>query len=86
MTALEYELIKTHAQAGYGILKEIEFPWPIAHMVYQHHERLDGSGYPRGLKRLRDPDRRKNPCSGRHSRGDGLTPPVSARPRDREGS
>ena len=50
LTSLEYELIKTHAEAGYSILKEIEFPWPIAQIVYQHHERLDGSGYPRGLK------------------------------------
>jgi PAS domain S-box-containing protein/putative nucleotidyltransferase with HDIG domain len=50
LTSLEYELIKTHAQAGYSILKEIDFPWPIAQIVYQHHERLDGSGYPRGLK------------------------------------
>ncbi len=50
LTSLEYELIKTHAEAGYSILKEIDFPWPIAQIVYQHHERLDGSGYPRGLK------------------------------------
>jgi len=50
LTNLEYELIKVHAQAGYDILKEIEFPWPIADMVLQHHERLDGSGYPQGLK------------------------------------
>jgi HD-GYP domain-containing protein (c-di-GMP phosphodiesterase class II) len=39
-----------HAQAGYDILKDIEFPWPIAQIVLQHHERLDGSGYPQGLK------------------------------------
>ncbi len=47
---IEKELIQTHPTAGYEILKEIEFPWPIAEIVYQHHERLDGSGYPRGLK------------------------------------
>ncbi len=47
---LEYSLIKTHAQAGYEILKGINFPWPIAQMVMQHHERLNGSGYPNGLK------------------------------------
>jgi putative nucleotidyltransferase with HDIG domain len=47
---LEYNLIKMHPQAGYDILKEIEFPWPITLMVLQHHERLDGSGYPQGLK------------------------------------
>lgn len=47
---IEYALIKVHVQAGYDILKNIEFPWPVAQMVYQHHEHLDGSGYPRGLK------------------------------------
>lgn len=45
----EYNIIKDHARAGYEILKDIDFPWPIAQMVYQHHERLDGSGYPMGL-------------------------------------
>lgn len=43
-------LIKGHPQAGYDILKEIDFPWPVAQIVLQHHERLDGSGYPEGLK------------------------------------
>lgn len=47
---LEYNLIKTHADKGYQILKDIEFGRPIAEIVHQHHERLDGSGYPRGLK------------------------------------
>jgi len=47
---IEYSLIKTHPQAGFDILKGIDFPWPIAQMVLQHHERLDGSGYPQGLK------------------------------------
>ena len=46
---LELSLIKTHAEAGYEILKDIHFPWPVAQMVLQHHERLDGSGYPQGL-------------------------------------
>jgi len=46
---LEYSLIKTHPQVGYDILKNIQFPWPIATTVLQHHERLDGSGYPQGL-------------------------------------
>jgi len=48
----EYELslIKLHSQVGFDILKDIEFPWPIAQIVYQHHERMDGSGYPQGLK------------------------------------
>jgi PAS domain S-box-containing protein len=50
ITDIEFSLIKTHSQAGYDILKGIDFPWPIALMVQQHHERLDGSGYPQGLK------------------------------------
>ncbi|MBI3903341.1 MAG: PAS domain S-box protein [Nitrosomonadales bacterium] len=47
---IEYSLIKMHPQNGYDILKGISFPWPIAQSVLQHHERLDGSGYPQGLK------------------------------------
>jgi response regulator RpfG family c-di-GMP phosphodiesterase len=50
LSQLEYELIKSHVQAGYDILKNIEFPWPLAQIILQHHERLDGSGYPQGLK------------------------------------
>ncbi len=50
LTPIEYEFIKTHPQVGYDILKPVEFPWPIADIVLQHHERLDGSGYPNGLK------------------------------------
>ena len=50
LTDIEFMLIKAHAQAGYDILKGIAFPWPIAKIVLQHHERLDGSGYPQGLK------------------------------------
>lgn len=46
----EFELIKDHPQTGYEILKDVEFPWPIAEIVLQHHERINGSGYPRGLK------------------------------------
>jgi response regulator RpfG family c-di-GMP phosphodiesterase len=49
LTEIEYSIIKTHPQVGYDILKSIEFPWPLAEIVYQHHERLNGSGYPRGL-------------------------------------
>lgn len=49
LSEVEFSLIKTHPQNGYDILKEIEFPWPVARMVWQHHERLDGSGYPLGL-------------------------------------
>jgi PAS domain S-box-containing protein len=50
LSAAEFAIVKTHAQQGYEILKGIEFPWPIANAVWQHHERLDGSGYPRGLR------------------------------------
>lgn len=50
LNKIEFELIKIHSQAGYDIIKDVEFPWPIAQMVLQHHERLDGSGYPQGLK------------------------------------
>jgi len=49
LTETEFSLIKTHPQVGYDILKSIEFPWPIAEIIFQHHERNDGSGYPRGL-------------------------------------
>jgi putative nucleotidyltransferase with HDIG domain len=49
ITELEYSMIKTHSQVGFDILKSIEFPWPIARIVLEHHERLDGSGYPQGL-------------------------------------
>ncbi len=47
---IEYSMIKTHPQVGYDMVKNIHFPWPIADFVLQHHERLDGSGYPNGLK------------------------------------
>ena len=47
--ALESEFVRTHAQTGYEILKIIPFQWPVAEIVRQHHEHLDGSGYPRGV-------------------------------------
>ena len=50
LTDIEFSLIKEHSQRGYDILKNVESPWPLAEMVYQHHERMDGSGYPRNLK------------------------------------
>lgn len=49
LTDLEYRLLQGHCRAGYDILKTIDFPWPVAQIVVQHHERLDGSGYPDGL-------------------------------------
>jgi putative nucleotidyltransferase with HDIG domain len=50
LSPIEFSLVKGHAQTGYDILKGIVFPWPVAEMVLQHHERLDGSGYPQGLE------------------------------------
>jgi putative nucleotidyltransferase with HDIG domain len=50
LSKLEFDLIKIHAQAGAEILESIEFPWPVAKTVRQHHERLDGSGYPDSLR------------------------------------
>lgn len=49
ISALEFELIKTHPETGAEIVRKIDFPWPIADIILQHHERLDGSGYPNGL-------------------------------------
>jgi HD-GYP domain-containing protein (c-di-GMP phosphodiesterase class II) len=46
LSEIEFSMIKIHPQAGYDILKIVEFPWPIAQTVLQHHERMDGSGYP----------------------------------------
>lgn len=50
LSSLEMSLVREHVEAGYNILKDIPFPWPIADIIRQHHERLDGSGYPRQLK------------------------------------
>ena len=50
LSAVEYDLVKQHVQRGHEILKAVKFPLPIAEIIYQHHERMDGSGYPRGLK------------------------------------
>jgi PAS domain S-box/uncharacterized domain HDIG len=50
LSSFEFMMITVHPQVGYDILKDIEFPWPVADIVLQHHERMDGSGYPHGLK------------------------------------
>jgi PAS domain S-box-containing protein/putative nucleotidyltransferase with HDIG domain len=50
LSELEFGLIKEHARKGYEMLKDVESPWPLAEIVHQHHERMDGSGYPRQLK------------------------------------
>ena len=49
LSKVEMELMKGHAQAGYDILKDVPFPAPVAEIIRQHHERMDGSGYPQGL-------------------------------------
>jgi PAS domain S-box-containing protein len=50
LSDIEYAIIKEHPQSGYEMLKDVESPWPLAQMVYQHHERMNGTGYPRRLK------------------------------------
>lgn len=50
LTPIEYKLVQSHVERGYEILKDVQFPLPIAEIIYEHHERMDGSGYPRGLK------------------------------------
>lgn len=50
LSKMEFEIIKAHAERGYAILQPISFPWPVAEMARQHHERIDGSGYPQGLR------------------------------------
>jgi len=50
LSDLEYKIIRTHSESSHDILKSIDFPWPIADIAWQHHERMDGSGYPVGLK------------------------------------
>ena len=47
---VEFNLIKNYPKVGYDILKKVDFPWPVAEIVFQHQEKIDGSGYPRGLK------------------------------------
>ena len=50
LVEVEFNLVKNHPRTGYEILKKVDFPWPIAEIVFQHQEKIDGSGYPRGLK------------------------------------
>jgi len=49
LSAEEFNIVKTHPQIAYDILRNLDFPWPVAETVLQHHERLDGSGYPKGI-------------------------------------
>jgi len=50
LVEVEFNLVKNHPRTGYEILKKVDFPWPIAEIVFQHQEKIDGSGFPRGLK------------------------------------
>ena len=50
LSEVEFALVKTHSKVGSEIIADVEFPWPVAQMILQHHERLDGSGYPNGLR------------------------------------
>ena len=76
LSAIEYELTKQHAEAGYSIVAGIDFPWPVAEMIRQHHERLDGSGYPHAASGQRDPARRTGHRSGRCRRGHDRSPTL----------
>jgi HD-GYP domain-containing protein (c-di-GMP phosphodiesterase class II) len=49
LSAEEFNIVKTHPQVAYEVLRNLEFPWPVAEAILQHHERLDGSGYPNGI-------------------------------------
>jgi HD-GYP domain-containing protein (c-di-GMP phosphodiesterase class II) len=50
LSQVEFDLVRTHPQIGYDIIKDVDFPWPVGEMILQHHERLDASGYPNRLK------------------------------------
>ena len=50
LSAIEFQMLQGHARAGFDVLKAVQFPWPVAEVALQHHERMDGSGYPQGLK------------------------------------
>ncbi len=86
LTEVEMSMIRIHPRSGYEILKRVEFPWPIAQIVLQHHERNNGSGYPQGLLRSGYPAGSENPgggrCGGRHV----LPPAIPAGLGDREGA
>jgi len=70
----EFEIVKTHSQAGADVVADVPFPWPVAEMILQHHERLDGSGYPNALKG--SARRIAHPCRGRCGLSDVGTSPV----------
>ena len=80
LSAVEFNLIKQHSRSGYEILSVIDFGRPVAEMVLQHHERLDGSGYPQGLTGPGPPAGDAHPRRRRRGGGDVLTPSVPRRP------
>ena len=86
LTETEFALIKSHSTAAYEILAPIDFGGPVAEIVLQHHERLDGSGYPRRPARRRDPARRTHSRRRRRRRGDGHASTLPARSSARAGS
>ena len=81
LSAQERAIIRCHTEVGYDILKNIPFPWPVAEIVYQHHEHLDGSGYPRGLTDKEHPAGGQDPDRGRRGRGHEFPPALPALPR-----
>ena len=81
LSAVEFNLIKQHPEAGFDILGAIDFGLPVAELVLQHHERLDGSGYPRGLAGEDVLPRGPHPRRRRRRRGDEFAPPLSRGPR-----
>ena len=76
LTEIELALVRSHPQAAYETLAPIEFSGNLAEIVLQHHERLDGSGYPRGLRDERDPARGAGAGRRRRRRGDDQPPPL----------
>ena len=79
LSEIEFSLIKEHARKGYEMLKDVESPWPLAEIVYQHHERMDGSGYPRNLKGEEILHGGPHPCRCRRGGSHGLPPALSSR-------
>ena len=76
LSGREFEKVKLHAEAGAQIISGVSFPWPVADMIRQHHERLDGSGYPSGLSGGPDPPGVADHRRGRRGLGDVLPPPL----------
>ena len=81
----EYALVQGHAQAGHDIMAGIDFDWPVAEMILDHHERLDGSGYPRGLRGDEISIAARILAVADTDRGHVLPPPLPRRSGDRRG-